>query len=95
MLEQSQPERYDPNTVQPGIRDTPLTRAPTEFDNTSMADFRLRERPPTYQSYPNAAVAPAGYHASSAPRFSTNTSGSHPSRGAGSGTVSHLVNTSL
>jgi hypothetical protein len=57
-------------------------------NNTAVPNFSRRDRPPSYQSYPNEAVPPPGYHTTSVSHFPTVTSVSNPPRGAGPATVS-------
>ena len=59
------------------------------LDNTAMPNLGQRDRPPSYQSYPNVALAPPGYHVSSATHFPITPSGPNPPRSAGPGSVSH------
>jgi hypothetical protein len=53
-----------------------------------MPNFSRRDRPLSYESYPNTAVTHPGYHASSTTQFPLAASGSHPARSAGPMTVS-------
>ena len=53
------------------------------LNNTAVPHFSPRDRPPSYQSYPNEAVLPPGYHTTGASHFATAASG--PSRPGGAG----------
>ena len=90
IFEQLQPEADDPYTMHANIEETLPARAPSYggLNNNSLANFSRRDRPPSYQSYPNAAAGPLEYLSSSATPFPNATSGSDPSRSAGQITVS-------